>query len=148
MKKATIILGIISSLLFLLSVAFKIQHWPGATIALCISIVLFALGYSPLLMIDRNRLTQNSNQKLINLASMIGMTVIAISFLFKLMHWPGAGVGVIIGNLILVVLIPFLFFHALKESEPIKRLNFFNEAILLVFLTGFSFSLWMIIGKA
>ena len=141
------ILGVISSLLFLLGIALKIHHWPGAGIALTLSVVIFALAYSPLLMIDRNNLTQNSFQKLTNLAGMIAMSVIAISFLFKAMHWPGAGVGVIIGNLILIILIPLLFIHASKESEPVKRLNFYNEAILLTFLTGFSFYLWMRIGQ-
>lgn len=147
MKKTTLTLGVISSLIFVLGVLFKFQHWPGAGIALCLSILLFAFGYSPLLMIDRNRVAQNSTQRLTNLASMIGMTIIAISFLFKAMHWPGAGVGVIVGNLTLVVLVPLLFYRATKEPESVVRMNSYNEAILLLFLTGFSLFLWLVFSQ-
>jgi len=147
MKKATLLLGVISSLIFVLGVLFKWQHWPGAGIALLVSIILFAFGYSPLLMMDKNNFAQNSNQKLINLASMIAMIIIAISFLFKVMHWPGAGVGVIVVNLTLIVLVTLLFYRASKESEPVIRMNSFNEAILLLFITGFSLFLWLVFSQ-
>jgi hypothetical protein len=147
MKKTTLTLGVISSLIFVLGVLFKFQHWPGAGIALCLSILLFAFGYSPLLMIDRNNLAKSSNHRMINLASMIAMIIIAISFLFKVMHWPGAGVGVIVGNLCLIALVPLLFYRASKESEPVTRMNSYNEAILLLFLTGFSLFLWLVFSQ-
>ena len=147
MKKTTLILGVISSLIFVLGVLFKFQHWPGAGIALCLSILLFAFGYSPLLMIDRNNFAKNSNQRLTNLVSMIAMIVIAISFMFKVMHWPGASVGVIVGNLTLVVLVPLLFYRASKESEPVIRMNSYNTAIILLFLTGFSLFLWLVFSQ-
>ena len=79
MKKTTLTLGVISSVIFVLGVLFKFQHWPGAGIALCLSILLFAFGYSPLLMIDRNNLAKSSNHRMINLASMIAMIIIAIT---------------------------------------------------------------------
>ena len=147
MKKTTLTLGVISSVIFVLGVLFKFQHWPGAGIALCISILLFACGYSPLLMIDRNNFAKSSNHRMINLASMIAMIIIAISFLFKVMHWPGAGVGVIVGNLTLIALVPLLFYRASKESEPVTRMNSYNEAILLLFLTGFSLFLWLVFSQ-
>ncbi len=146
MRKSTLSLGVISSVLFVIAVLFKFQHWPGAGICLAVSLLIFALIYSPLLMIDRNSFAKDSTQRLTNLVGMFGMTIIGISVLFKLMHWPGAGVGVIIGNLTLVILIPILFYRASKETEAIKRLNSYNEAIVLIFLTGFSLFIWLIIS--
>jgi len=147
MKKITLTLGVISSVMFVIGVLFKFQHWPGAGVALTLSLLIFALIYSPLLMIDRNSFAKNSAQKLVNLAGMIGMTIIGISVLFKLQHWPGAGIGVIIGNLILIILVPVLFYRASKETEAVKRLNSYNEAILLLFLTGFSLFIWMVMSQ-
>ncbi len=147
MKKATLTLGVVSSMIFVIGVLLKWQHWPGAGPALILSILIFAFGYSPLLLIDRNRVAQNSNQKMINMASLIAMIIISISFLFKVQHWPGAGVGVIVGNLTLSVLVLLLFYRASKESEPVLRMNSFNEAILFLFLTGFSLFLWLVISQ-
>lgn len=147
MKKATLTLGVISSLIFVLGVLLKWQHWPGAGIALTISIILFAFGYSPLLLIDRNGFAKNSIQKTVNFAGMISMIIIAISFLFKTQHWPGAGVGVVVGNLTLIFLALLLFYRAFKESEPVVRMNSYNEAIILVFIVGFSLFLWLVFSQ-
>lgn len=146
MKKITLNLGLISAVLFCIGVLLKWQHWPGAGVALVISITLFAAGYAPLLYMDRNRAAQSSHQKLANLIGLIASIVISVSFLFKVMHWPGAGIGVGIGNLMLIVLVLTLFYRASKESEAILRMNAFNEAILLLFLTGFSLFLWLVMG--
>ena len=144
MKKSTFIIGVISSFLFLFGVAMKFEHWPGAGIVITLAAVLFAFGYSVLLMIDKNVFAQNSFQKLVNLMTMISMTIIMIAFVFKAQHWPGARIGIYAGHLLLLAMIPILFLHASKESDPAKKLNFNNEAILLVLLTGFSFFIWLV----
>lgn len=147
MKKSTLTFGIIAAIIFVLGVLLKWQHWPGAGIALCISIALFVFAYAPLFYVDRNKLAKDSNQKMINLVSLLAMIIIGLSFLFKAMHWPGAGIGVITGNITLVVLVPVLFYRASKETDTLKKLNSFNEAILLLFITGFSLFLWLVITR-
>ena len=142
MKKLTLIFGLISCTVFFLGAFFKILHWPGAGILLTLSIALFALGYSPLLMIDRNKLTGSPYQKFVNTAVMAVMVVIAFSFLFKAMHWPGAGIVIGAGIFLLAALIPVLFIHASKESEPVKKLNFYNEAIILVMIAVIELFVW------
>lgn len=144
MKKSTFIIGVISSFLLLIGVGMKFLHWPGASVVITISAVLFAFGYAILLMIDKNALSPNDFQKFVNLMVMIAMMVIMIAFVFKFQHWPGARIGIYAGHLILLALIPTLFMHASKESDPVKKLNFNNEAILLVLLTAFSFFIWLV----
>jgi O-antigen/teichoic acid export membrane protein len=147
MKKATLTLGLISSLVFVIGVLLKWQHLPGAGIALMLSILLFVAGYSPLLFKERIHFAQGSHQKMINLASLITMVIIAVSFLFKVLHWPGAGIGVAVGNLTLILLVPLLFYRASKESDQKVKLNSYNEGILFIFLVGFSLFLWLILGR-
>jgi hypothetical protein len=144
MKKSTFIIGVVSSFLLLVGVAMKFEHWPGAGIIIILAAILFAFGYSVLLMIDKNVFAQNSFQKTVNLMTMITMTIIIIAFIFKAQHWAGARIGLYAGHLLLLAMIPILFLHASKESDPVKKLNFNNEAILLVLLTAFSFFIWLV----
>lgn len=147
MKKATLTFGLISSILFIIGVLFKSQHWPGASAAMSLGIILFALGYAPLLFSDRNKLAENATQKTSNLVILIAMIIISISFLFKAMHWPGAGIGIGIGHLALIALVPVLFTRASKASDTKVRMDYNNEAIILLFVIGFSLFIWLVIGQ-
>jgi hypothetical protein len=148
MKKSTFIIGVISAFLILIGVAFKSQHWPGASIALTLGAAAFVLGYSILLLIDKNKIAQNSFQKTVNVLTMATMMIIATSFLFKVQHWPGANYGIYLAHLMLLVMIPLLFMQASREKDPVKKLNFNNIAILFVMLTAFAFFIWLVIGRS
>jgi hypothetical protein len=141
MKKSTFLIGAVSSFLLLIGVFMKIQHWPYAGIVFTIAAALFAFGYATLLLIDKNAVAKNNFQKIINVLTFMSMMIIMIAFLFKIMHWPGAGIGIFIGHFCLLGMIPMLFIHASKESDPVKKLNLNNDAILL---TAFSFYIWLV----
>ena len=143
MKKSTFIIGVVSSFLMLIGVAFKTQHWPGSGIVMTIAAALFAFGYAVLLLLDKNAVAQNNFQKTVNVMTMVTMMIIMVSFLFKAQHWPGAGVGIFVGHLLLLIMIPLLFMQGSKESDPVKKLNLNNIAILFVLLTAFSFFIWL-----
>jgi hypothetical protein len=95
------------------------------------------------LLLDKNAVAQNNYQKFVNVMTMVTMMIIMVAFLFKAQHWAGASIGIIVGHLLLLVMIPVLFIHASKESDPVKKLNFNNIAILFVILTAFSFFIWL-----
>lgn len=136
-------MGALSSFLVLIGVAMKCMHWPGANISLVVGCTLFALVYAPLLYINKSKAAHTKYQKFVNVMALFAMILIIIGFLFKVMHWPGAGIGLIAGNCLLLILIPVLFIHGSKELDPLKKMNFFNEAIIIVLLTSFSFLMWL-----
>jgi len=147
MKKNTFITGTISCFLFLFGFILKVMHWPGAGITLTISAALFVFGYSILLFIDKNKIAQNDFQKFVNIMTLLTMMIVMVSFLFKVMHWPGAGIGIYASHFLLLAMIPVLFLQASRETDPVKKLNFSNIAILFVFLTTSSFFIWLVIGS-
>ena len=142
MKKVTWIIGLISTLLVFIGVIFKIMHWPGANVCLVFGGGLFAVLYSPLLFLDKSKVVKTGLDKYVNVNVMLVMSIVMISFIFKSLHWPGAGIGIYVGNILLIVLIPVLIIRAVKETDAAKKLNFSNEAVLLILLTGFSFFVW------
>jgi len=147
MKKSTLIVGIVSSFLLLIGVVFKTLHWPGAGVIMTLGATFFALCYSLLLYLDKNKIADNSYQKFVNLITMLTMLIITAGFLFKMMHWPGAGIGIYAGHALLVIMIPILFVQASREKDPVKKLNFYNIAIFLVVLTAFSYFVWKMVSK-
>lgn len=127
---------------------FKVMHWPGAGPCLVFGGGLFALCYSPLLFLDKNKLSKTVFEKFVNVKIALLMTIIMLGFLFKAMHWPGANIGLFIGHLLLLILIPVLFIRGIKENDPVKKMNFKNESYFLILLTAFSFFIWgTTIGK-
>jgi hypothetical protein len=143
MKKSTMILGVVSATLFFIGIIFRIQHWAGAGVAIILSGALFVFGYTLMLYLDRNKVAQNSDQKFVNLATSLAMIIIMISFVFKFEHWPGSGFAIYVAHGCLIAMIPILFIHASKEADPVKKMNFNHEAILLVILTAFSIYIWL-----
>jgi hypothetical protein len=137
MKKITSISGVVSSVIVLIGGVFKIMHWPGAGIALPLGGILF-LAYALLLYTDKQAFATTSLQKASNVFVLIAMLLISAGFIFKMQHWPGARVLIYISNIALLALIPVSFIKASKESEPVKKLNFFNEAIVLILLLSLS----------
>jgi hypothetical protein len=144
MKKNTFRLGVISSAIFFISVFMKVLHWPGAQILMAAAALIFVFGYSTMLYIDKNKLTTSNFQKTVNIISMLAMMIVMVCFIFKAMHWCGANIAIYVGHLCLLILIPILFIQGSEETDPVRKLNAYNSAILLVFLTGFSFFIWLV----
>ncbi|MGD0340969.1 MAG: hypothetical protein ABSA76_04595 [Bacteroidales bacterium] len=142
MKKSTFLCGLISAFLILIGTFMRIQHWPGAGVVITLSIALFAIGYAVLLLLDKNKLAQNSYQKFVNVMTLVTMIVVAVSFLFKVQHWPGAGVLIYIAHLALIAMILVLFVQGSKETDLVKKLNINNTAIILTLVTAASIYLW------
>ena len=142
MKKLTLSLGYISVFLVFVGMIFKIEHWPGSGIMMFLGSCIFALGYAPLLFAQKNKITGTGLHKFLNFWVLILMIIIPMGFIFKIMHWPGAGICIIISNIALILLIPLMIIHAIKEKDELKKVIFHNDSIVLIFITAFSIFLW------
>jgi hypothetical protein len=138
MKKSTLITGYVAAFILFIGMLFKLQHYPGAGIMIVIGCVVFSLGYGVMLFLDRNKMADNSYQKFINVLVLILILVIPNSFMFKVMHWPGGGILFWLSHLLLIISIPFLIVQAVKATDPLKKLDFHNIALVFIVLTGFS----------
>jgi hypothetical protein len=138
MKKSTLMTGYIASFLFLIGVIFKVLHYQYAGAIVVVGCVLFSLLYAIPLFFERNKQATGGYQKFFNFVVLLMMIFIPAGFLFKLMHWPGAGIILYIAYALLLVGIPLIIYNAVKITDSYKKLNFHNEAIILILLAGFS----------
>ena len=145
MKQITKVFGILSSILILAGVIFKTLHWPGAAIILLLGIVAFAAIYAILLFVERQKEAKTAIAKTSNVFVLLAMVLISVGFLFKSMHWPGAGVLIYVSNIALLALIPIKYIQACKNDNEQKKQNYYNEAIVITLLLAFSLFLLFVL---
>ncbi len=138
MKKITSLSGIISALIVLVGSIFKTLHWPGAGIIIVVGIALFAVLYATLLFIDKQKYATDMMQKISNICVYIAMVVISLGFLFKVMHWPGAGVMIYLGFLPIIALLVVSLVRSSAEKDALRKLNVTNEAVIIILWLAFT----------
>ena len=136
MKKFMYILGIIAPSLLIIGAFFKLMHWFGSGILLVLGTLLLGAVYLPVFAMVNIRDTRKK-EKRVNLTlyvtGVITGFVFITAFLFKIMHWPGAGLGILISVILAVaVFIPVLAAHALKNKE-----NQLHNFSILIFVLSF-----------
>lgn len=120
MKKAMIYGGVFSLALIALGTVFKIFHWPGSAISLLLGFFILCFVFFP----SALYLNYTSHKKGLgtNLAAFTGGTVLMLGVLFKVMHWPGTPMLLIVGfGILLGIFVPLLLFSKLREDISSKE---------------------------
>ncbi len=105
MKKFSYSSGIVAVLLVLLGVNFKIQHWPGAGIMLTLGIFCLVFVFLPAALVNNYKHEGNRRNLALYIVSYLTILVVMVGALFKIQHWRGAGILIVIG-----LPFPFLVF--------------------------------------
>mgnify|MGYP006170625555 CR=1 FL=1 len=116
------------SIVFIISLIFKLMHWPGAGVLMVLSLLGLALCYFPLgfyFLSDKNFKTQN-----IGISIVFGwlLSVCIIGILFKLMYWPGSSPMLLIGTLTAVPLIGVAVLLYKKSTDILK--NYYKNLLI------------------
>ena len=122
----------------LFAILFKISHWPGAGVLLIAGIGSLTLIFLPVAYSEALKSTDDKLLKFLFTAALISFTVDFVGMLFKVMHWPGASILMVIG-----IPLPFVLFLPAYINYHIKRklktdLNFFAVLIFMIYVGVFS----------
>lgn len=145
MKKITSIIGIVGGIITMFATLFKLLHWPGAGMLITVGIILVSLFYLPLSLITNLREKELLRDRITIVGGFLGGSVLSLSALFKIMHWPGFSMLFIVGALLLIIIyLPFKFLKSYRTSDN----KLFNVAGLLVILAGIAlfFGLYRVNG--
>jgi hypothetical protein len=136
MKKFMYILGTIAPSLLIVGAILKIQHLPGASVLIILGTFLLAAVYLPvfaMVSIRDTRKTGKKANKTLYITGVISGFIFLTGVLFKIMHWPGAGVALMVSEVIMVVaFIPILVTQALRDKE--NQVQTFSILIFIVAL--------------
>ena len=136
MKKFMYILGTIAPSLLIVGAFFRLQHWPGAAVLITLGTFLLAAIYLPVFAMVSIRDTRKKGKKVnkaLYITGVITGFIFLTGILFKIMHWPGAGVALTFSVLLTVaVFIPILVTQAIKDKE-----NQVHNFSMLIFILAF-----------
>ena len=119
MKKVMYSIGLITSICISVGWLFTVLHWPGGGKLFTYGFLGFVLLFLPMLAIDRYKISiaQALSERLKIILGFFSAFVTALSVVFKMLHWQGSSVLLMIGVLLFSFgFLPFLFFRMYKKA--------------------------------
>ncbi len=102
MKQKIYILGLATAIIVFLGILFKVNHWAGAAILLIGGITMLVFVFMPLALVSSYKAEGNKGKRFLYIVTWLTSFVVFTAMLFKIQHWPGSG-------LLMLVSIPFPF---------------------------------------
>ena len=118
MKKTIYITGIVSVNLMLIGALLKALHQSGSGLVLPFSIFLFCLVFLPLALISSYNSQETKSYKWLYIVTFIVFSFDLFGALFKIQHWPGASLLMLIGiPLPFVLFLPVYLYQTNKNKD-------------------------------
>lgn len=132
MKTTMKISGIAGTVLLGFAALFKIMHWPGAGIMLMLGGFILAFVFMPSALTVLWKETHNSRRLFLYVAAFIAGMLFITGVVFKMQHWPGA--GIILSLAVLSGL--FFFLPALLAGKLIDQENRAKKTVYVIGALG------------
>jgi hypothetical protein len=131
MKQKIYILGVITAMIISTGIILKVNHWPTAGILITAGTLILVLLFFPAALIDNYKAEGNSQNRSLYIVTWITCFVVFTGMLFKIMHWPYAGVG-----LLIALPFPYIVFLPvfLMVTSKNKNFNIYNTVFVLLLL--------------
>ena len=124
--------GYVSSMMILIGSFFKFQHWPGANVMIVVGVFFLATLFLPLLFILKFKSTEENNRSIVlSIIGFISSLLICVGILFRILHWPGARIMIIIGCVLLLLgYLPIYILSIYKNTT--NKINATATIILII----------------
>jgi hypothetical protein len=131
MKQKLYITGLVTSIIIFTGTIFKVNHFPGAAILLTIGIATLVLFFIPAALISNYRKSENPPSKSLYIVTWLTCFIVFTAMLFKVQHWPYAGVF-----LTFAIPFPYVVFLPVFLSVTSKNKSFsiYNTVFVLILL--------------
>jgi hypothetical protein len=144
MKNLMKISGVAGTVLFGFAAMYKIQHWPGASIMMTLGALIMVFAFLPSVLVVLWKETHSTKRLFLFISAFLTGTCFVAGTLFKIQHWPYAGLILTIGAMTGVLFfIPSLLVNRMKDRENrAKRPAYILGAIgSILFIAGLLFKI-------
>jgi hypothetical protein len=141
MKKFLTIFGSFIIFFFTIATFFKLMHWPGSAVIMTLMLLLFAVFFIPLFFIQRMIEDKSGLSIVTNIFGLFSTSLMFMGVLFKMMHWPGASIMLVLG--ILFFIFPTLILYVIYQFKHKQRkFSEFWKFVFLAVLAGVFILFW------
>ncbi len=133
-------MGVISAIVLIVGVIFKKMHWAGAGALLTIGAVALIAFFIIYLFMGIKPLSTDL-EKACGYAGGIAMCLTLLGFLWKIQHWPGANILILLSLCALLVTCILLIIDSIKETDSNKQSIKTLFAFILVVIFAIIFML-------
>jgi hypothetical protein len=151
MKTLMKISGVIAPVFIALGTIFRIEHWPLAGILIVTGFFFLGFLFLPSVVYVTYKEVNNRTKKLAHILGFFSAFLVLISFVFKVMHWPWAGVLMLAGMVVTGFLfLPVLLYFKLEEKGKHKPGWIYTIGGIgtLIYCAGFTFKIFHWPGAA
>jgi hypothetical protein len=144
MKNTMKISGVIAPIFLAFGSLFKIQHWPAAGILLVLGFFMLSFVFLPSAVYVSYKEVSNYTKKWTHIIGFLGTFILSVGFLFKVQHWPGAGIGITLGIVIIcLIFLPMVIINRLRDDQDSVPKYVFATALLglMLLIAGFMFKI-------
>ncbi|MBA3664975.1 MAG: SpoIIE family protein phosphatase [Bacteroidetes bacterium] len=115
---------------------FKMMHWPGAGVLMMFGILTFCLFYLPLFIVEARKTKVTGKEKTILAVKVLILFVFAFGLLFKIQHWPAAGIFYFVNTFLLYfIVLPYSLYHLVKAGR--SDLSQMHHVFLVIFFISY-----------
>jgi len=131
MKQKIYILGVIAAAIISTGLIMKVEHWPAAQIMITAGTVMLVLIFFPYALKNNYQLEGNKQNRSLYIVTYITCFVVFTGMLFKIQHWPFAGIA-----LLIALPFPYIVFLPvfLIVTSKNKNFNIYNTVFVLLLL--------------
>jgi hypothetical protein len=131
MKQKIYFIGLIAAMIMSTGAIFKVNHWPAAGIMMVAGTLILVLIFLPAALINHYKKSGNSENRLLYIVTWITCFIVFTGMIFKIMHWPYAGIALLISlPFPYVVFLPVFLVITSKN----KNFSIYNTVFVLLLL--------------
>jgi len=93
---------LIGGIAFMIGVLFKLMHWPGAALLLFVGWSIILGIFLPILLFVKLKEASTRGEKSIYILGVVSLIIFEVATMFKMFHWPGAALLMILGSVLLI----------------------------------------------
>jgi hypothetical protein len=147
MKQKIYTLGLITTSAIVIGGLLKINHWPGAAYFLILGIVMLVLVFLPLALRNHYRTEGERKNPSLYIVTWVTCFVVFGGMLYKIMHWPGAGIALMISLPFPYVVFLPVFLASTSRDKNFDINNIVAVLCLLATISIFSALLALNVSK-
>ena len=151
MKNTMKVAGIAGTILFGFASLFKIMHWPMAGVFMTLGALTLAFLFMPSALVVLWKESRSQKRLFLFISAFLAAMFFILGILFKVQHWPGAGVIITLAGITAVLfLVPSTLHSTLAnpERKAARPVYVTGGIALMFFLAGFFFKMmhWPLAG--